>query len=149
MEKKGAMQLFEDAVAGWQDNLATCLGGDGNHSVYPPEFIQVMFGVAAEFGSVSCYALDKETLCFTNGEKGMRTYTFLPIHGIRVLLAAVAHVFWKHNIKPKFNPYGDKSEIALEIDGKPIRFSVETGNTNGKPLFFRIRKIWPEKSHDK
>ncbi len=135
------MRLFEDAIAGWQNNLATCRGGDGAQSIYPPEFVRVMFHVAAEFGSVSCHALDNETLCFDIGKTETRTYTFLPFHAIRVLLAAVAHVFWDCNTNPTFNVYGDKAEIALAVEDKLTDFYVETGNTNGKPLYFLIRKM--------
>jgi len=135
------MQLFEDAVARWQKNLATCRGSDGANLIYPDEFVRVMFSVAVKLDSVSCHALDNETLCFVIGKTETRTYTFLPFHALRVLLAAVAYVFWESDMKPKFNAYGDKTEIVLEIDEQEISFEVETANTGSKILFFRIRKL--------
>ncbi len=135
------MQLFEDAVARWQLNVSS---NDAPNRIIPPEFVRVMFRVAAEFGSVSCHAMDKETLCFTVGEIEIRTVHFLPFHGIRVLLAAIAHVFWNQTpeepISKRFNPYGDSAEIKLEINGQQMRFQVETANTGSETLSFAIRR---------
>ncbi len=139
MEDKGAMQLFEHATVGWQDNLATCRGGNGNHRTDPPEFVDIMFRVAAEHGSVSCRALDKEALCFAIGEMETRTIRFTPFHAIRVLLAAVAYVLKR---SPQvLDVYGDSAEATLEVNGQQMHFRVETANTGSETLFFHIRKL--------
>lgn len=139
------MALFEDAITRWQINL---FSNDAENRIGTTEFVLVMFRIADERGFISCHAMDQQTLSFVIGETETRTYTFTPFHGLRVLLAAIAHAFWEQEIaktgeigSDNFNAYGDERAITIQIDEHWLRFQVETANTNGKSLSFRIRKL--------
>jgi hypothetical protein len=63
----------------------------------------------------------------------------------RSLLGAIAGFVWSQDSHlpghKVFNAYGDSREVICSVDNMAGQFHVETGNTNGKPLYFVIRML--------
>jgi hypothetical protein len=136
------IQLFEEAISGLQ---RTAITGHYKNGISTVEFANVMFHIAELLGAVECRPEGANHLRFVIGNNTPRIYEF-PVHKIfRTLLGSIAGVIWSQNPQTsnqeKFNPYGDKQEVIYKTNHAVSRFEVETANTNGKPLYFIIRRL--------
>ncbi|HEX8834010.1 MAG TPA: hypothetical protein VF719_07400 [Abditibacteriaceae bacterium] len=135
------IDLFEEAIAGLQRAAVT---GHYRNGISTEQFVDAMFQVAASLGSVECRPEDENHLCFVIGGDAPRIYEFPVSRGFRSVLGSIAALIWSTVPQTQahefFNPYGDKRQVEYTSDAVTTGLYVETANTNGKPLYFIIRK---------